>query len=72
MDNSINWNTNDILKVIESLEEEKKGAEEDLEGSSWPEGENTLINSLEDRIRLLEDMVRKDSWYYKHFNGDKD
>jgi len=68
---SICWGIDGINRIIKFYEEEIEEAENDMNSSSFPEGEQETITSSEACISLLREMRDEKSWMYRAYRFDK-
>jgi hypothetical protein len=61
------WNEDSIKKIIKDYKERITELEEEMENSSYPPGEQEAINKKEGAIEILQDLIYRKSWYFKHF-----
>jgi len=69
MSKDINWNEDSLKKLMAFEEGQLKITLEDQETSSFPDGEEAEIQSIEGRIDLLRDMMDMKSWKYRNYHN---
>jgi hypothetical protein len=61
----INWTKEELEKVQEHYQKEYDEAEDKIDESSYPPGEQLQMDKSEAIIRLLRNMMDEKSWTYK-------